>query len=187
MADPTTPTPLQQAFATLAPSQQAALAAILLQQIQQGIDVQILQLALDVAQSPDNPYVLGLFRSIYVVAATDAGTTINLVLFANGDFRSGSQIQALTGGVVVQEGTSVVTNNNVALGAAAVQILPVDNTRKVSTGSCDSAMRIGDSTVTSTTGVLVQPNEVITWKNPAALWATPAVGSSGTFSSITER
>src|SRR5579885_75639 len=77
MADPTTPTPLQQAFATLAPSQQAALAAILLQQIQQGIDVQILQLALDVAQSPDNPYVLGLFRSIYVVAATDAGTTIN--------------------------------------------------------------------------------------------------------------
>lgn len=110
------------------------------------------------------------------------GKTLELMFFADGEFRSGSQLSVSSGGVSINEGTSISLAAPVTLTAAAAAIIaPVLLTRKVATieNKTGASLFVGDATVTNagaTEGIIVPPGGIIKWKNTGALYGYSVAG-----------
>ena len=107
------------------------------------------------------------------------GKTITLKFFLLGRFKSGKQTLVNSGGVSINEGSSVTTQAKVTIGAAtAAAIAPSDSTRKKTTlqNKTGAILWIGDSSVTNATGIEVPVDGIIYWQNTSALYGYSVLG-----------
>lgn len=112
------------------------------------------------------------------------GKTVELVFFADGEFRSGSQISVTSGGVSISDGSTVSGPTQVVLAAGVAGIIaPQLLTRKVSIiqNKTGSDFYIGAATVTSsgaTEGIKIPDGAIIEHRNTGALYGfSPAGGN----------
>ncbi len=114
------------------------------------------------------------------------GKTAELMFFADGEFRSGSQLSVSSGGVSITEGASASGPISVTLAANTAGIIAPQNfNRKAAllqnkTGA--DLFIAGDNTVNATTneGLTVPNGGFFVWKNTAALWGFSVLGGKVT-------
>lgn len=117
-----------------------------------------------------------------------AGKEIVLVFYVGLEFRPGSLLSVITGGVTVTDGdalSSAKLQGDVATiacpGGSATQILAADADRKVNYLYIDSPAWIGDASVApGARGVLYQAG-LIEWRSPAAAYLYPVAGVVNVF------
>lgn len=113
--------------------------------------------------------------------AAQSNKSITIILFTQGEFRSGSQISVTGGGVFLSEGTSF-TDGPVTLGAATPTIVfSVDSTRALGVlqNILPTSIWVGDSAVTNsgaTIGEEIPAGGYFEWRNTAALYAYNVAG-----------
>lgn len=124
----------------------------------------------------------------YLYWSAQASKTITIYFLTDGDVRPGSLISQITGGVSIQDGTSVSSSKMDAgasasksvTSASAVAMFPADSTRKVMTCYTDQDIWVGDSSVAvGTRGIFIAGGSRFVWKNTAALYGI-AVGATAT-------
>lgn len=116
-----------------------------------------------------------------------AGKTLTLIFFLGVDFRPGSLISQIEGGVSIIEGSAISeaelgpTGNAstvaIAAGAAAAIFLAADDDRKVATLQTDAVIQIGGSTVGAATGLTINPGQ-FQIRNTGAIYAYSAAGAN---------
>lgn len=115
-----------------------------------------------------------------------AGEWVELIVSVNSIFRSGQQISVNAGGVSINDGSSIVTNelgsagnaSQVTIGITPVMILPADANRKVATLYFTGSVWVGDASVQAGGGVGVLVSGILVYRNTAALYACAGAGSS---------
>lgn len=112
------------------------------------------------------------------------GKSVELVFFADGEFRSGSQISVTSGGVSITEGSTVTGPTQVILAAGVAAIIaPQLLTRKIATIQNKSGgdLFIGAASVTATgatEGIKVSNGNVIEWRNTGAIYGFSVSGGN---------
>jgi len=109
------------------------------------------------------------------------GKWMEIVVFYNARFQSGSYTQIQAGGVNISEGTSAALASVTLPATAATIIAPASASRVVATiqNKTGGDIFVGDSTVTdagATEGILIADGEKFQWKNAAALYAYSVSG-----------
>lgn len=112
------------------------------------------------------------------------GKTVELVFFADAEFRSGSQISVTSGGISISEGSTLTGPTQVVLTAGVAGIItPQLLTRKIAViqNKTGSDMFIGGAAVTgsgSTEGIKLPDGFVIEWRNTGALYGFSSSGGN---------
>lgn len=110
------------------------------------------------------------------------GKWVEILLFFDSTFQSGSYTQIQAGGVNLSDGATVTTANVLTLLANTRAIIaPVDATRKCATiqNKTGGDLYIGDVTVDSTgakAGIVIADGATIEWRNSAALYGISVSG-----------
>jgi hypothetical protein len=119
----------------------------------------------------------------YLHWPAQTGKTIELLLFNNSEFRSGSMISVNAGGVSINEGSSISAIVSVNLSAATADLIAPSNlNRKVSTIQNQTSADLwigGSSAVTSsgaTQGIKIPADGIIYYRNTAPLYAYSVAG-----------
>ncbi|MFN3453522.1 MAG: hypothetical protein ACK41T_01080 [Pseudobdellovibrio sp.] len=110
------------------------------------------------------------------------GKKIELVFFADAEFRSGSQISVTSGGVSISDGFQFIQNYVTAAANTEVQLLAQNSTRKVSyihnIGDDPIYLGLPSETIDVSGGSNkfweVLPNEKFEFRNTAEMWAKSA-------------
>jgi hypothetical protein len=108
-----------------------------------------------------------------------AGKSITIVFFSDAEFRSGSQQSVSSGGVSINEGSSITDGNVTLVAATPKKIFDQNFNRKVATWYNDlgAVARVGGSSLVSATlGIPVPPGGIYVSKNTAEIWAYCSVG-----------
>lgn len=122
------------------------------------------------------------------------GQTAEITFFLGIDFRPGSYLSQISGGVTLIGGTSIATGTlgsggnaaNVAVtDAAAVQLCVINSQRKAFNFYTDTIVWIGDSGVTVNRGTRVMPGSWV-WNNTGALYAIAELGGVASISGSEE-
>lgn len=110
------------------------------------------------------------------------GKTMKIILYATGEFRSGSQISQNGGGVSINEGSSASMGTvSLVAAAAAVAIAPSNLNRKTALIQNNVAGDIyvgADNTVTAATGIRIAAGQQFAWRNTAALFGFSAAAGA---------
>lgn len=118
----------------------------------------------------------------YLSWPAQAGKTITIVFFVSGEFRPGSQISVINGGINISEGSAVALGGQVTLLAAtAALIAPILSTRNVAwiQNKTGADLYLGDASITdsgATEGIKVPPDYIISWKSTAGLYGYSTLG-----------
>jgi hypothetical protein len=118
----------------------------------------------------------------YLSWPAQAGKSITIVFFVSGEFRPGSQISVINGGVSISEGSAVSLGGQVTLAAATAGIIaPALSTRNVAwiQNKTGADLYLGDSSITdggATEGIKVPPDYIIQWRSTAALYGYSTAG-----------
>jgi len=116
--------------------------------------------------------------------SAQSGKTITILFFLSSEFRSGSQISVTSGGLVINEGTSVTTSPLTLVAATSTQVVAADTTRKNlvvqnNTGADVWFGPVGVTNTGATLGIKVGAGGSFVWKNTAALYAYSVAGGAG--------
>lgn len=119
----------------------------------------------------------------YLQWAAQAGKTLTLFVFLGGKFKSGSQLSLTAGGVSITEGSAFVTAQFSLTAATASVIFAVDTARKMGTwrNETSATVWVGTSVVSNTgsnKGIPVLNNEIVVWRNSAALYGYSVAGAT---------
>lgn len=115
----------------------------------------------------------------YIDWTAQASKSATLVFFVDGEFRPGSQISVVSGGITVSEGGSTAAIASVALVAlTAAAIAPASATRIMTIIQNKTGADLfigGDATITddgtiATAGIKIAADGLIEWKNTGALY-----------------
>lgn len=116
------------------------------------------------------------------------GKWVDIVIFYDSEFSSGSYAQVSSGGVAITEGDSAQTPVSITLAATTVtQILPANSARVTATlqNKTGSDLFIGGSTTLSNTGasegIIVSNGAVVKWRNKGALYGYSVAGGKITY------
>lgn len=118
---------------------------------------------------------------MYIDWSAQAGKSITIILFTQGEFRSGSQISVTGGGVFLSEGTSFLASVQTLAAATAAQVFAQDSARALGViqNLSGGDIYVGAAGVTAsgaTIGELVPNGEKFEWRNTAALYAISTPG-----------
>ena len=118
---------------------------------------------------------------IHLDWAAQAAKTITVILFTQGEFRSGSQLSITGGGVYTSEGTSFTDGPVTIAAAAATIVFAQDSTRVLGKlqNILGTSIWVGDSAVTNagaSIGEEIPAGGSFEWKNTAALYAYNVAG-----------
>lgn len=107
------------------------------------------------------------------------GKTMELVFFADSEFRSGSQISVTSGGVSVTEGVAFIDSSQVLAAGAQATIFAQNSSRTVSTflNNTGSTVRVGLNP-SAVNGWPVEAGAIFEWRNTAELKAYSAAGGT---------
>nr|BFD59654.1 hypothetical protein CKG001_17610 [Bdellovibrio sp. CKG001] len=145
-----------------------------------------------ISKSQEQDYFALRYRDSWAVSTVVAnahfhwskqpGVKVTLVFFSDAEFRSGSQMSITSGGVSINEGSSVSgpLHVNLAAGVAA-EIAPQDFFRKVAViqNKTGADLFLGaNNTVNATTneGLKVPPDGFFEWRNTGALYGFSSGG-----------
>lgn len=103
------------------------------------------------------------------------GKKIELVFFADSEFRSGSQISVTSGGVAIVDGSSFTVSNQSVPATTVTQVLAADFGRKVATIQNNTGNKIyfGNSSVSNTganRGREIEIGGIFTFRNTSELY-----------------
>lgn len=101
------------------------------------------------------------------------GKSVTLLLFATGEFRSGSQISQNGGGVSINDGSSAALATTALTANTAAIIAPSKLDRKTALIQNNLGADVfvgGDPSVTTATGIRLPAGAQLAWKNTAALY-----------------
>lgn len=116
-----------------------------------------------------------------------SGKTLVVVFYVGVEFRPGSLLNVITGGVTIQEGTAIAQDalgaagnaTSVACSTTIAQLLEADSDRKVAKlFNPGTDLWVGNSGVTAGVGLYWPSNTWLTVKNTAAIYAIAAAGTS---------
>lgn len=109
--------------------------------------------------------------------------SVTLIFFVDAEFKSGSQISQNSGGVSINDGSTVSAPTQVTLSATTAAIIcPANSDRKVATieNATGADLYIGgDNTITNsgaTRGIKIANGEKIVYRNTAALYGYSVAG-----------
>lgn len=113
-----------------------------------------------------------------------AGKTMEIILFADSKFESGSQISVTGGGVSIVEGSSLTTTVVTLAASSATLVLAADSTRKICNiqNNTGADIWLGPSTVTNLAanlGLSLSPGSTFEWRNTGSIYAYSVAGGSG--------
>lgn len=112
------------------------------------------------------------------------GKTMELIFFLDSKFQSGAQISVNSGGISINEGSSIDTPTSVTLTAATAGIIAAANTsRKISTlqNNTGGTLYIGGAGVTNsgaTKGIEILSGGVFYYRNTSALYGYSVAGGA---------
>lgn len=124
--------------------------------------------------------------SVIIKNTAQASQWVDIVIALDAEIKSGRNISVNSGGVSINGGSSRDTSglgsagtaSSVTVTTTATMILPQDSNRKGALLYVDADVRVGDSAVTATTGVLIVAGSYISDNNTAALYAITASGTA---------
>lgn len=126
-------------------------------------------------------------KSCNLTWSAQTNQTAVLVLFLGVDFRPGSQLSILQGGISISGGTSIQTGTlgaggiagNVSVPAgAATQLCPINLNRTQITFYTDQAIWVGDSSAAINNGTLIAAGSTWQFQNTGELWAAAAAATA---------
>lgn len=133
-------------------------------------------------------------RAAYLTWSAQTGKSITIMFYLGIDFRPGSLVSAISGGVVITTGTGMTPVASVSVATTATLIAAADSTRKKTTiqnlGMQDVFIS-GTNTVVGTgaalglNGIKLQPGALYEWTNTGAIYGI-AVGAASVVSINTE-
>lgn len=135
----------------------------------------------DAAYSPEE------IRGCTLFWDAQAGKSITLVFYVGVEFRPGSLLSVITGGVTILEGTAITqaglgaggASSSVSVTTTATQLLASDSSRKVAKMFNPGVdLWVGNASVTAGIGLYWPSGSWLTVKNTAAIYAIAAAGSS---------
>lgn len=135
----------------------------------------------------DSSYSYEEIKNASLAWPAQPGKTLTIIFFLGVDFRPGSLISAISGGVTIVEGTSISESllsstgaaSSVPLSGTIAQLLIQDDDRKTATLYNDGADAwIGGAAVVSGTGDFWPSNSWKIIRNTAAIYAITAGGAS---------
>lgn len=112
------------------------------------------------------------------------GKTITLLFFTDSEFRSGSQVTTVSGGVTLLEGSALTQSNSNLSATTATQIFASSSTRKtgIFQNKSGASVWVGPSSAVLDTGANrgyeVADGDSFIWRNSAALFAYSVAGGS---------
>lgn len=120
----------------------------------------------------------------YLSWSAQSGKSITILLFVDSEFRPGSQISVVGGGVSISEG-SAFTTSQVSLTAATATLVAASNSSRKLTSfqnNTGGPVWFGGSSVSNTganQGQRCEAGAIFYWRNSAALYAYSVAGGSG--------
>lgn len=137
----------------------------------------------------DSAYSTEEIKQATLQWTAQAGKTLTLIFFLGVDFRPGSLLSQIEGGVSIIEGSamsqamlgSAGNASTVSVTTTATMILPADNDRKLATLQTDAPIQLGNSAVVATpgseTGLTINPGQ-FQIRNTGAVYAIVAGGTA---------
>ena len=133
----------------------------------------------------------------YLYWTAQAGKTMTIFFFVDGEFRPGSLINTIAGGVTSSDGSAISTSKldtlgnqtSVSVSTSATIVAPTDTDRKLLELYVPGPVVYGDSAVVSTPGSEIGtyfPGGILEWRNTAAIYMAAVSGTvrvSGTYHS----
>lgn len=127
----------------------------------------------------------GFFSDAFFAWDAQAGKFLELTIFTDAEYRSGSQISVTGGGVSISDGSTITGPTQVVLAATtATVIAPALATRKTATiqNKTGADLYVGGSTIGAvggaSEGVKVAADGIIQWRNTGALYGWSVAGGN---------
>ena len=136
-----------------------------------------------------NDYVsFGSLRDGYLFWDAQSGATAEIIFAIDAEMKPGKLVTAQAGNVIVGEGTAVSTAALQSVTTSAAALLASSTTRTVTLIQNKGSVSIfvGDSGVTSSTGIEIQPGGSFEWRNSAALYAITASVTNASIAVMTQ-
>jgi hypothetical protein len=101
------------------------------------------------------------------------GKTLTLVVFTEIEFKPGSQINQISGGVSINEGSGATNSSVACANGSATSVFAANGSRKCGTLQNRSGQPIyvgGTNAIDATTGILIPDGSSFQWRNTGALY-----------------